>query len=134
MTQAVEQYEAIKRKEDEAGGELRGAQAILATATSAFNDTEARRLDTFNRAFDHVCQHIDPIFKVFPPVHPWSLVKTKTSSCSSNEASEPNLQGSGAFHGTRRQQNMWNMCFTQRDLLCLSNIADGSASRAERPK
>lgn len=60
---AVEQYEAIKRKEHEAGGELREAQAALQTAAAAFNEVEARRLDTFNAAFDHICLHIDPIFK-----------------------------------------------------------------------
>jgi chromosome segregation ATPase len=60
----MEQYEAIKRKEDEAGGELRDAQTELQAAAAAFNEVEARRLDTFNAAFEHICHHIDPIFKV----------------------------------------------------------------------
>ncbi len=65
----MEQYDAIKRKEEETGGALREAQTALVAATSAFLETEARRLDTFNRAFEHVCLHIDPIFKV-PPSPP----------------------------------------------------------------
>lgn len=69
VAQAVEQYEAIKRKEDEAGGELREAQAVLQAATAAFSEVEGRRLDTFNGAFDHICHHIDPIFKVRHVLH-----------------------------------------------------------------
>lgn len=69
VLQAVEQYEAIKRKEDEAGGELREAQALQETAAAAFREVEARRLDTFNGAFDHICLHIDPIFKVRHMLH-----------------------------------------------------------------
>ncbi|PSC68712.1 structural maintenance of chromosomes 1 [Micractinium conductrix] len=69
---AVDQYEAIKEKEREQLEELEAARRESKAASEAFQAVQGARHEAFSAAFQHVAQHIDPIYKELTrsAVHP----------------------------------------------------------------
>lgn len=60
---AVEQYEALKERERVVLEELDTAKEATRAATEAFQEVKTTRTEAFMKAFNHIADHIDPIYK-----------------------------------------------------------------------
>jgi chromosome segregation ATPase len=60
---AVEQYEALKERERVVLEELDTAKEATRVATEAFQEVKTTRTEEFMKAFNHIADHIDPIYK-----------------------------------------------------------------------
>jgi hypothetical protein len=60
---AVEQYEALKERERVVLEELDTAKEATRAATEAFQEVKTTRSEAFMKAFNHIADHIDPIYK-----------------------------------------------------------------------